>query len=266
LILLSAPIALGMALSTPAVAQNTQARNLPFNGTACPAGYERGSYQTPSRNNTNICYDRRSDAARSNVSTTKPNRLDRCPLAYFTSDANPMACTSRLVDPPTIRIKGSSPCRAGEIEDWGVWCVSNYANLTRGQAATALRDWNAIYTLNSATSPRQEDLPEGSQYTPAYITIFGRVKEDGSPMEGGSNAALAPNSTASTADLASNQTVTTAPATNPNCPVPASGNASAAGQALGGLLGGRRGNSQVGAALGGLLGQVAAGAGRPAGC
>jgi hypothetical protein len=329
------------AIAMPGAAQ---AQSVEFNGTACPPGWTRGVYGARNHNDPGRCYDRRSDAERSAVNVRKPDRLDRCPVAYFTSDVDPMACASRMPNPPTIRIKGSGPCRAGEVEDWGIWCVSNYASMTRAEAATAVRDWNAIYSLNRATPPRQADLPDGSAFTPGYIAIFGRVDIDGSPLQGRSAVgASAPASTAAAApaaapaaardtrvgslspqrrtatsfglcpshwyagqpgsDLpdpntcypsqmatpifpvasqeapcpqgynnivswcvaASRDMPTSQAAADPgaaqaaaNCPAPASGTtAHQAGVALGGLLGGRRGNSQAGAALGGLMGAAA---------
>jgi hypothetical protein len=333
------------ALGAFAVPGAVQAQTVQFNGTACPPGWTRGAYGARDTPDPGRCYDRRSDAERSAVSVRKPDRLDRCPVTYFTSDVDPMACASRMSNPPTIRIKGSGPCRAGEVEDWGIWCVSNYASMTRAEAATALRDWNAIYTLNRATPPRQADLPEGDVFTPGYIAIFGRVRVDGSPMPGSSAAAASaparPAATGAPAPASAaardtrvgslspqRRTATTwglcpshwvagqpgsdlpdpdtcypsqmatpifavasheapcpqgytnivswcvaasrdmptsqaaaAPAAaqaSANCPAPATGTtAQQAGAALGGLLGGRRGNSQAGAALGGLLGSAA---------
>jgi hypothetical protein len=267
---------------------------------------------------------------------TKTNALDRCPIPYFTNVEAPMTCITQVSNPPTVRAKGSVPCPAGSVEDWGVWCISNYANLTRVQASTVVRDWNAIYSTSHITTgrqqePRQPDLPGASSYSPAYITIFGRVKEDGTPFDGAASAAAAapaaplvasgrgsmnPQARNDVAFLcpegwagrptpgdnkcypgpgalpayppqregepcaaghvisstwcvnvggAQAQTGAQAQAQTPaNCP-PAGGAAQQAGAALGGLLGGRRGNSQAGAALGGLLG-AAAGAAKPAGC
>jgi hypothetical protein len=193
-------VVMGSVVTPSAAEAQRIGTSVRYNGTACPTGFVRGTYSHRSYNDPTKCYDDRTDAEASTVNVTKPGRLDRCPLAYFTSDANPMQCATRAPNPPTVRLKGSGACRTGEVVDWGIWCVSNYGNLTRGQAATGLRDWNAIYTLNRATSPTQDDLPEGSEYTPAYITIFGRVKPDGSPMGGGApapQAAAAPAPTRS---------------------------------------------------------------------
>lgn len=172
-----------VTLPGPAAAQS-----VPWNGGVCPPGFQRGVYGNGAYNDPGRCYDRRSDAARSVFNVAKPHRLDRCPLGFFTSDADPMMCATRVANPPTIRVRGNAPCRRGEVEDWGLWCVSNYAGLTRSEAATAQRDWNAIYTLNRGTPPHQADLPEGEAYSPAYLVIFGPVQPDGSPMGAGGPA------------------------------------------------------------------------------
>ncbi len=197
--------------STPAAAQGTMSPFAkPRNITSCPSGWTDrgtatcypGSSARPSYFVNGACAsgygkinsyciegaDR--DLTRASTGTlVKANRLDRCPISYFTNPENPANCISLAANATTARLKGSAPCRTGEIDDWGIYCVSNYSALTRGQANYGLRDWNAIYSSNGAQSPRQADLPEGTEYTPAYITIFGRVKTDGSPMSGGSPAA-----------------------------------------------------------------------------
>lgn len=362
--------------STPAAAQGTlnpQAQT-GLAGSSCPTGWSnRGTrnmcypgpgakraYPMPASgviqcaegygNSNYWCLEgQRTMAEMSATKFSKTNPLDRCPVGFFTDPNNGRQCITELSSPPSVRAKGSAPCRTGEVEDWGIWCVSNYSSLRRDQANYGARDSNSIfltsyYTTGSQQGTRQPNLPEGVEYSPAYITIFGRVKPDGSPMSGAeparAAAAPAPTRTASAApsdtrvgsmspqrrsgsalglcpsmwvqgqpgsDLpdanmcypapgagaifpvgavealcpegygnavgwcvsgtpgvpASQSRQASAPA-NPNCPAPTQ--ASAAGQALGGLLGGRRGNSQAGAALGGLLGQVAEGAARPAGC
>lgn len=171
------------------------------------------------------------DRARGKV--IKANLLDRCPIAYFTNNEAPNTCITMAANPPSVRLKGSGACRSGEVDDWGIYCVSDYGGLERGPAATGLRDWNAIYGINGGKSPIQADLAEGTQYTPAYLTIFGRVKSDGSPMRGGASAA--PSSTGASAANASGAT-----------PNPCR---SATGAAIGGAIAG-----EGGAALGGMLG------------
>ena len=384
---------LALSLATTAAAQgslNPQAK--PSYTTLCPPGWEdRGSgrggmcyptsrarpaYAPPTQ--TEPCadgYGRTSywcvegqsrtpftDGATSTL--TKANPLDRCPIGYFTNPENGRVCISDVAGAPQARLRGASPCRTGEVEDWGIWCVSGYQRLSRGDAAQGIRDVNAIflqsyYITGSQQGARQANLPEGTEYTPAYFTIFGRVNVHGVPLASAGAAATtqptshqttsaqqtstpapaqasgrvgsmspqrrtatalglcptywvpgqpgsdlpdpnmcypAPQATAifpvggvndpcpegymnsvgwcmaatpaaqAAATQASAATTTTQPGVN--CP-PATNNqqAAQAGAALGGLLGGRRGNSQAGAAVGGLLGQAVGGAAqRPPGC
>ncbi|MGY6552635.1 MAG: hypothetical protein ACXIT4_12210 [Erythrobacter sp.] len=126
-------------------------------------------------------------------SVRKANPLDRCPVGYFTDPGNGHMCTSLAASPPVIRLKGEGACAAGELEDWGVWCVSNYEGLTRKDAAKGYPDHNGIYQTSFKTTGKQQasrmaDLPEGKEYTPAYFLIFGRVDRDGNPIGGGASA------------------------------------------------------------------------------
>ncbi|MFC3310839.1 hypothetical protein [Blastomonas aquatica] len=200
-------------------------------------------------------------------SVQKANPLDRCPAGYFTLTANGNMCTSLAANPPTIRLKGDAACGEGEIDDWGLYCISNYGNLTRKDAAKGFPDYNAIYQTSYTTTgkqqrPRQEALPEGLEYTPAYFVIFGRVDRDGAPIPGGS---VSGSATASSSDHgAAGQ----APASTVDCSAAGASQAGAsAGARLGGLMGGRSGKaSRAGAALGGALGGVAQREVQPAGC
>lgn len=214
----------------------------------CASGYARdhnwclfGASSTPM-----------TDAARSSV--RKANVGDRCPIAHFTNAEATSTCISQLSRPPVVRAKGSGPCAAGEVEDWGLWCVSDYAHLTRRDGLQVIRDWNAIYTM-TGSAPRQPDLPEGSDYSPAYFAIFGRVDGDGNPLGG------APATETTAASSAGSSTSAAAPAA---CPAPSGNGAAAVGAQIGAALGGRRG--ALGAALGGLAGAAAARQQRPANC
>jgi hypothetical protein len=253
--------------------------DMPASG-SCPSGYSRTNVNSQSARNAVRNYKCQRDGATyqaaSTGSFTKPNPLDRCPIGWFTDPENGRVCKTEAANPPTIRLKGAAPCRTGEVDDWGLYCVSNYANLEAGERAKGISDFNAIflqsyYITGSQQSPRQANLAQGTEYTPAYFTIYGNVKPDGTPIGGGAapprSAAAAPEATTQSAQTAtpSGQAAPT------NCPAPSAGNAQAGAQIgaqLGGLLGGRRGNSQAGSALGGLLGAAAGArqANKPAGC
>jgi hypothetical protein len=269
--------AIGLA-STPAAA--TEIIEMPASG-ACPAGYSRTNVNSVSARNVVRNYKCQRDGATYQAASTgsfnKPNPLDRCPIGWFTNPENGRECKTEAANPPTIRLKGSAPCRTGEVDDWGVYCVSNYANLEAGERAKGTSDFNAIclqsyYITGSQQSPRQANLPQGVEYTPAYFTIYGNVTPDGAPIGGGAAPApAASNATrAAATQSAQSEPAQSQPAPT-NCPAPSGGNAGAGaqiGSQLGGLLGGRRGNSQAGAVLGGLLGAVAGSraAAKPAGC
>lgn len=157
-------------------------------------------------------------------SVKKANPLDRCPVGYFTDPGNGHMCTSLAAAPPVIRLKGEGACAAGELEDWGVWCVANYEGLTRKDAAKGYPDHNGIYQTSFKTTGKQQasrmaDLPEGKEYTPAYFLIFGRVDRDGNPLPGGAGAGVgaAVNGTANTG----NPVAAATDAAKAECKVPA---------------------------------------------
>lgn len=155
-------------------------------------------------------------------SVKKAHPLDRCPVGYFTDPGNGHMCTSLAAAPPVIRLKGEGACAAGELEDWGVWCVANYEGLTRKDAAKGYPDYNGIYQTSFKTTGKQQAthtaaLPEGTEYTPAYFLIFGRVDRDGNPIPGGSGGAAA----VSTAASAGNPVAAASDAVKAECKVPA---------------------------------------------
>ena len=184
----------------------------------------------------------------------KPRHDVRCPSGWQSTEERG-ECWTYLANPPRSRLSNNRPCAAGELNEWDIWCTSNYQHVTYSEAERAgVYDVNIYYLITEA---RLQD--SAYSYFSLAATPFFEAKKNGGALAAPLAASQAPASQTA-------QTIPTAPAaqTNPNCPAPSQ--ASAAGQALGGLLGGRRGNSQAGAALGGLLGQVAAGAARPAGC
>lgn len=220
-----AAAALGLAAATPAQAQGTlNPQKKPTNG-SCPSGWTdyaseakkpgdlssgRGDTCYPKRNAEPAYVPTPSSAACASgyiksgsfcrkgegsytASTAgaliKANPLDRCPVGYFTVPSDGNACTSTAANPPKVRRKGDGECGPDEIDDWGLYCVSDYGQLTRKDAAKGYPDYNAIYQnsyrlTGTQQGARQPDLPEGKEYTPAYFTIFGRVDRDGNPIPG----------------------------------------------------------------------------------
>ncbi len=152
----------------------------------CPDGYTRSG---------SFCHVGEKKFVQSTAgSVNKAHPLDRCPIAYFTY-GNGSACTSRSPNPPTVRLKGEGACNPGEVEDWGLWCVSNYEGLARKDATKGIADYNGVYQASykatgTQQGPRQPALPEGGEYTPAYFTIYGRVDKEGNPIGGTAPAAM----------------------------------------------------------------------------
>lgn len=146
---------------------------------------------------------------------------DRCPAGYHSYK---MVCSSEYAEASSARYKGTAECRAGELVEWGLWCVSNYQRLSPIQVSSAAkRDWNNIYTGTQGKSPLQSP---GDDYSELYRTLFGEPKAAQS-----SNEPVAPGTSG---------TQSRGGAATP-CE---------AGRKVGGMLGGRLGKTIGGAAAG----------------
>ncbi|WAC22363.1 hypothetical protein [Blastomonas sp. SL216] len=155
---------------------------------------------------------------------TKANKLDRCPLGYF-SKSDMTTCTTRLSPAPKSRNK-TGVCNSNEIDEWGLYCTADANVITRAQAEQeATRDFNAIYSANGANYPAQGSDTEDY---PSMVAAYG-------PKGGGSSSA------ASATGSGAAQTAQ------------ASGcaNGSATGAAIGGAMAGE-GGAALGSMLGGL--------------
>lgn len=174
----------------------------------CPAGYTKSG---------SFCHVGEKTFTQATAGPlTKAHPLDRCPVGWVTPPSNGNVCTTIAANPPKARLKGEGSCNAGELEDWGIYCVSDYDMLARKDAAKGTLDYNGIYQTSFKTTGKQQashtaDLPEGTAYTPAYFEIFGRVDRDGNPFPGGGGggAALAGSAAnpAATAEAAVKQCV-----------------------------------------------------------
>ncbi|MCU0948296.1 MAG: hypothetical protein MUF47_08605 [Porphyrobacter sp.] len=159
---------------------------------------------------------------------TKANKLDRCPLGYF-SKSDMTICTTRLSPAPKSRVKDGA-CNSNEIDEWGLYCTADANVITRQQAEQeATRDFNAIYSANGANYPAQ-----GSD-TEDYLSMVAAY----GPKNGAAPASAAASNTGDQA---------AAPAT-PQTAQCTTDSGSATGAAIGGAVGG-----EAGAALGGMLG------------
>lgn len=155
----------------------------------------------------------------------KANRLDRCPLGYFSKD-DMTTCTTRLSPAPQSRPK-TGPCKSGEIDEWGLYCTANATVITRDQAEMeATRDFNNIYTQNMAQPPTQTPSGDDVDNAPPMVAAYGPRPARGSSASSASSSQASDQTAQCTTD-----------------------SGSATGAAIGGALGG-----DAGAALGGMLG------------
>ncbi|MFY7835702.1 MAG: hypothetical protein ACOVQ0_05415 [Novosphingobium sp.] len=246
--------ALAAVVPTPAAAQGRNTSPIPMDGATCPEGWRANKgYCEPGTNAPNVyiktkgkpcasgyhqyytwnyCTDRRPDyttAADKLVSygtITKANRLDRCPLGYF-SKADMTICTTRLSPAPKSR-KKTGACNSNEIDEWGLYCTADAGMITRAQAQQeADRDFNAIYSANGAQYPAQGSDTENY---PSMVAAYG--------PKGGTSSAPAEAANASDQAAATQQTA--------QCQTSVG---SVTGAAIGGAVGGN-----AGAALGSMLG------------
>lgn len=158
---------------------------------------------------------------------TKANRLDRCPLGYF-SKSDMTTCTTRLSPAPKSRNK-TGACNSNEIDEWGLYCTADANVITREQAEQeADRDFNAIYSANGAQGPTQTPSGDDTTNSAPMVAAYG--------PKGGAQAS---NASASSGDQPAAQQTAQCPA----------GSGSATGAAIGGAVGG-----DAGAVLGGMLG------------
>lgn len=183
----------------------------------------------------------------------KANAADRCPAGWVT--APPLAngqtrCRPEVPKPATARAKGAGACKPGEIEEWGIWCTSNYEHLKAQrvkQAAAA--DWNDIYTATRGKEPRQSPDDNGSEVYKALLAKEGGAAPSSSGGVAGMPAGVDPSNSASVHGAAA------APAETAASGCTAEEVGGALGQAVGG---------ETGAALGKMFGGLAAKVGKTA--
>jgi hypothetical protein len=207
LVLVAAPIAIGMAVPSVASAQNFQGDFAKPAGapSGCPSGYSTSAGGMNARQNTrpNMCYasnsnppqvflrsslseacppgmrqdnagsrwctaqaaltyNPESEAHGANLRKPRPNM--RCPTGW-TSTENRMECWTNLSNAPRARLSNGQPCAAGELNDWGYWCTSNYQQLTFREAENAgVADSNIVWTMH-------QDV-DGSIFSPQAKPFF----------------------------------------------------------------------------------------------
>ena len=189
----------------------------------------------------------------------KPSLQDRCPAGWRST--NKPVCRPEVPKPATARLKGNGSCKANEIEEWGIWCTSNYEHLTAKrvkQAAAA--DWNDIYTATRGKSPRQSPDDDGG--SEVYRALL--AKEGGSAPTAA--PAAAPAQAASPAEpVPTDLPVGAAPAEPAVASSGQPASTGCAGAAIGGALGQAVGG-EVAAGFGKLLGGLAGKGNAQGGC
>ena len=150
--------------------------------------------------------------------------LNRCPTGWRASTNNKQ-CFTEIKNAPVPRLKNGKPCAPGELDDWGIWCTSNYEHLSYAEVDLAsVRDFNDIYANAMNDGLNYNSIPSG--LSPDAKAFF-----KGADKSAGASAAD-PSSASQPAANAAECTT-----------------GSEVGTAIGGALGGR-----TGAALGGALG------------
>lgn len=197
-------------------------------GVTCKPGYAQGS---------NWC-EKNPDAYFHKGSVDpleKPNKSDRCPTGWFTTGTG-MTCVTQMKEPTFSRLKGGKACGANEVDEWGVWCTSNYEGLTPEKVKPWLqRDYNAMYAYNRGVVPAfaGNDIDE-QLLSPVYRKLFGNAPAKAAPA-----AMTTANATTSTSDAEQPQK---------SCDTEV-----AQGAAIGGAMAGRKGQA-MGALAGAALG------------
>ncbi|WP_146215359.1 hypothetical protein [Blastomonas natatoria] len=151
--------------------------------------------------------------------------LNRCPTGWRASTNNKQ-CFTEIKNAPIPRLKNGKPCAPGELDDWGIWCTSNYEHLSYAEIdLAATRDFNDIYANAMNDGLDYNSIPSGLS-PDAKVFFKGADKSSGASAAGSSSSGQP--AAANAADCISGSDV---------------------GAAVGGAFGGR-----TGAALGGALG------------
>ncbi len=255
-----------IAAVTPVAPASAQSGLSPVasEGASCPAGWSYAP-AVNSRINTETCYPTGSnarevyrrkggEACRAGYNTgtlwcekaaavyvqkgttdplTKQSKADRCPTGWFTT-GDGLTCVTALTQPTSSRAKTGKACAAGEVDEWGKWCTSNYGAINAGQIrSAALRDYNTMYAQNRGVVVATfagNDLDE-KLLTPVHRKLFGDA-----PVRDEPEAA-----------------VSTAASRSADLPQKSCDTEVAQGAAIGGAVAGRKGQA-MGALAGAALG------------
>ena len=183
--------AIGFSATVSVSAAQAQATVPASSSGTCPGGYRRGQDRNRTKYSggmdTSLCYetspgsgarDKASGEAASREANTfntsagtirKSDRMQRCPAGYWTTPDNLMVCGTQVTAaPPRSRLKGTTTCRAGELEEWGVWCTSDTGRLSKLDVTQAAsRDFNTIYS-NTGQFPASDRIYD----SPTVLALF----------------------------------------------------------------------------------------------
>ncbi len=109
----------------------------------------------------------------------RAGRLNRCPTGWQASNNNKQ-CFTEIENAPIPRLKNGKPCAPGELDDWGIWCTSNYEHLSFAEVDLAgLRDFNTIYANAMNDGLDYNSIPDATLSPDAKAFFKGPDKSSG---------------------------------------------------------------------------------------
>ncbi len=193
---------------------------------ACAPGYNEFNRYCTTRTSTVVSAESR---AAGGPKLTKPAPNARCPLGWA-STRDLATCYTTFEDPTVARLKNGKACAPGELDEWGIWCTSNYQGVNRERAINAgVKDFNEVYAWTLRN--KGDTKAVGDDLSPAATAWFA-----GNSANAGSAAPAATNQAKTEAKPA-------------NCETGA-----VVGGVVGGAVGGKSG-ARTGSVLGGGLGK-----------
>ncbi|MBN8485801.1 MAG: hypothetical protein J0L50_13620 [Sphingomonadales bacterium] len=194
----------------------------------CAAGYNPSERYCTTKQSTQTSAEIRASGG---PKLTKPAPNARCPLGWA-STRDLATCYTTIENPSVARLKNGKACAAGELDEWGIWCTSNYKHIPKNRAeAHGNKDFNEVYGWTMRN--RGDTKAVGDTFSPAAEAWF-------ASNSGAAASSAAPATTSTQAQTESK------PA---NCE-----SGAVAGAVVGGVVGGKSG-ARTGAVLGGGLGK-----------
>ncbi|WP_446325687.1 hypothetical protein [Blastomonas sp. CACIA14H2] len=169
----------------------------------------------------------------------KPQKAMRCPATYRSS-LDFTNCYTSIDHPPAVRLSKGKPCGPGEINEFGLWCTSDFEHLPWSEIESAgFGDYAKLLDLAAMEGRGYETVPgygkdlKASPEMQAHYASLGRLNTKPAA------AASSSGSSSSGAQTASSGSGASGPC------------GSATGAAIGGAVAGE-GGAVLGSMLGGL--------------